>query len=626
MIRHDRLYTLDEQAQSISTRVDKKIEFSLFLRQCLAMPAPKPLTETPAPTIDWSRPGTPAASDFDDIYFSVEGGLEETETVFLKGCGLPEGWEDRPVFAIGELGFGTGLNFLAAWRVWDQTHQEGQRLHFVSVEKFPLDRTQLKQALSPWTELAPWAERLIAAWPGRVRGFHRIEFGSVTLTLIHDDIIDGLDQLSAQVDAWFLDGFSPAKNPEMWSELVMKKLADLSRPGTRLATFSVAGFVREGLKGAGFFVEKKPGFGRKRHRLEARFGEHSNIPTTDLRPIIIGAGIGGASLARAFQSRGIEPIIIDAIDSKAASGNPAAIVKPRLDLQDRPETRFFLSSYLYALRAYGQIDCVIARGITQLGTDDTVISRHTKLADQKSLPERHMLRGDQGELMFPDGLVIDPIKARNAFIGDLPILKARVSRIEQTEFDVRVMSNGEVVAEGTHVILALGAGLRQFETHMDLPVRYSRGQLTWAKASVHSPVTFGGYAIPMGDEALIGATHDRLDARDPYELRTESDTLNVEKYETALGTKPTLSDRVGRASVRANMPDTLPRIIRKDDRTHIMTGLGSRGFVFAPLLAEAWVSDLTGEPMPISKQMWARFQAREKPNLRARPLKSAPTT
>ncbi len=584
------------------------------------MPAPKPLTETPAPNLDWSREGTPAASDFDDIYFSTDGGLEETAAVFLQGCGLPGAWHGCPCFVIGELGFGTGLNFLSAWRLWKSAGSTSQRLHFVSIEKFPLDKAQLTRALKAWPELEGYSNQLIDQWPGRVKGFHRLEFGNVTLTLIHDDVEPALDDLRGRVNAWFLDGFSPSKNPAMWSPEIMKKIAALSAPGARLATFSVAGFVREGLREAGFDVSKKDGFGRKRHRLEAVFPGQSKSDAVTIRPVIIGAGIGGCSLVRAFLKRGINPVLIDAMDGTAASGNPAAIVKPRLDLQDRPETRFFLSSYLYALQVYQSGGVVSQIGVKQIAKSEDEQGRFRKLAAQSALPVEHMAETAAG-LNFPGAIVIDPAKARTAFINDIPTIQGRVGAIQTGEDGHLIIrdESGADHARGSHVFVCMGAGIRMFQKEWDLPTRYSRGQLSWGRGEVSHTLTYGGYAIPMGGDILLGATHERLDDQDPYALREESDQSNFASFEKHVGTRITPISRSGRASVRVNMPDTLPRVLKDAHNVHIMTGLGSRGFVFAPLLAEAAVSDVIGDPLPLPKTLWARFQAREKPNLRARP-------
>ncbi|MDB2439800.1 tRNA (5-methylaminomethyl-2-thiouridine)(34)-methyltransferase MnmD [Hellea sp.] len=554
------------------------------------MPAPTPLTQCDPPALDWSRPGTPAASDFGDIYFSTDGGLAETEAVFLKACGLPDRWQDRRRFVIGELGFGSGLNFLAAWRMWDSTKPKNGRLHFISVEKFPFDAAQLKQALSAWPELQTYSEALIAQWPGRVKGFHRLHFGDVTLTLIHDDISNALDELEAKVDAWFLDGFSPAKNPDMWSSEIMQKLAGLSAPGSRLGTFTAAGAVRQALIEAGFDVEKKEGFGRKRHRLEARFLGAREAEEEIETPTIIGAGIAGASLARAFKRRGLTPTIIHDPNHKAASHNAAALIKPRLDLQDRPESRFFLGSYLYALQAYR--DHVVTKGVVHIPKTEAETERFKKLNSQAPLPKAHFYFDEaENRLALEQSLVIEPKAGLNDWLSGL-----RLRTDEPADDGLK--------------ILAAGFGLKALLKDKDIPLRFSRGQLTWAEAEVSMPITYGGYAIPLNEGVFLGATHQRLRDEDPFALKAEDDAENLAGFEKFTGQQATQSAKPSRASVRVTTADTLPLIDKVEDNVWIFTGLGSRGFVFAPLLAEAIASHICGDPLPISKKVWARFKLR----------------
>lgn len=554
------------------------------------MPAPQPLTQCDPPALDWSRPGTPAAADFGDIYFSVDGGLEETEAVFLKGCGLPEGWQDRQRFTIGELGFGSGLNFLAAWRMWDATKPKDGRLHFVSIEKFPFEAAQLEQTLSAWPELKTYSAQLVQAWPGRVKGFHRLHFGDVTLTLIHDDISDALDELDAQIDAWFLDGFSPAKNPDMWSATVMQKLAILSAPGANLGTFTVAGHVRQALTDVGFEVEKKEGFGRKRHRLEARF---SGVPQAEKSletPTIIGAGIAGASLVKAFARRGIIPNVIHDPEHKAASHNAAALIKPRLDLQDRPESRFFLGSYLYALQAYS--GHTLMEGVNHIPKTQAETKRFKKLNTQAPLPPEHF-RFDvaKNKLSLKRSLVIKPKSILDAWLSAVTL-------------------STDIPTSKNLTILAAGHGLKNLLEGRNIPLRFSRGQLTWVDADIATPVTYGGYALPLKDGVLLGATHQRLDGLDPFALKDEDDSENIKALEKHTGMKAVKSERASRASVRVTTADTLPLIGEIDESLWLFTGLGSRGFVFAPLLAEAIVSKICGDPLPIAKSVWARFGMR----------------
>lgn len=565
------------------------------------MPAPRPLTACEPPRLDWSRPQAPAATDFDDIYFSVDGGLAETEAVYLRGCGLPERWADRRHFVIGELGFGSGLNVLAAWRMWETSKPDGGHLHIISIEKFPFDASQMAKAASAWPELELYAGRLIALWPGRVKGSHILHLApDVTLTLVHDDVLSGLKSVSAKVDAWFMDGFSPAKNPDMWSSGVMAQMGRLSAPRARVGTFTVAGHVREGLKAAGFDVAKKPGFGRKRQRLEAIFTGSDKAPVLNLNPIIIGAGIAGACLARSFLRRGVVPVVIDSNDGSAASGNPAAIVKPRLDLQDRPESRFFLSSYLYALQAYHADGTVLSEGVFHAAKAEPDLARFEKLAAQAALPLDHMHRdigpfGLEG-LMFPKALVIDPVKTCEAFLGETDVIKGRAERYEREGDIIHVFgTDGCRLASGSHVFLAAGAGIRDLKQGDPLALRYSRGQITAAQTDVMSAITYGGYALPLDGYTLLGATHDRVSGADPYAVKPEDDAENIKKFETLSGQKAVINAGKSRASVRVTQASTLPLIAANENVT-ALTALGSRGFVFAPLLSEHIAAKALSEP------------------------------
>lgn len=559
------------------------------------MPAPLPLTQCDSPRLDWSRPGTLTAENFGDIYFSTEDGLAETESVFLGGCGLPEGWIGRAVFTIGELGFGSGLNFLAAWRMWDRTQTDkSARLNFISIEKFPLSKADVVRVLSNWPELEHYAAQLIQAWPGQVKGIHRLDFGSVQLTLIHDDVFDALDGMTPDtVDAWFLDGFNPKKNPAMWSYDVIAQLPALSRPGARLATFSVASLVKTPLVAAGFAIEKKPGHGRKRHRLEARLPGTAAPPPSISRALVIGAGIAGRSLSYALSARGIEHDVF-ANDQPAASQNAAALIKPRLDLQDRPESRFFLSAFLHALRTYEEMnDAVLHRGVSQIPKSDSERKRFIKLAAQQPLSDAHMCWQDE-RLQLPSSLVVNPEKL-------FPNVMVQTKEINALD---------AVRAEYDHIFIAAGFGIRALLP--DMALRFSRGQLTWAETSEVAPVSYGGYAIPVGSTTLLGATHDRLDVRDPFETRAEDDQKNIENYMKYTGAEASPVKLASRASVRVTSADTLP-VLHHDGNLSVLTGLGSRGFVFAPLLAETLVAEACGEALPIDMRLRLKLAGRDKP-------------
>lgn len=213
--------------------------------------------------------GAPRSKRFDDVYFSAEDGLAETRHVFLDGNNLPHAWAGRQRFAIAETGFGTGLNFLAASRLFRQTAAPGQALDYIGIEKFPLTAEEIKEALCPWRdELSADIARLAEAYPALLPGFHRVIIDErITLTLVFDDVNAALPHISGVIDAWFLDGFKPSVNPDMWSETMFSHMARLSRAGTSFATFTAAGFVKRGLRAKGFEVNKIRGFGAKRDML-----------------------------------------------------------------------------------------------------------------------------------------------------------------------------------------------------------------------------------------------------------------------------------------------------------------------------------------------------------------------
>ena len=215
----------------------------------------------------------PRSKVFDDIYFSRKNGLDETRHVFMAGNGLPQAWAGRDHFTIAETGFGTGLNFLEAARLFRATARPGQRLDFISIEKYPLDAATIADYLSGWRdELGPELDRLCALYPDPAPGLYRLDFDdTITLMLHIDDVNNALPCLDQTIDAWFLDGFKPAINPDMWSPTVFETMARLARPGTRFATFTAAGFVKRGLRAAGFHVDKVKGFGWKRDMLTGVF-------------------------------------------------------------------------------------------------------------------------------------------------------------------------------------------------------------------------------------------------------------------------------------------------------------------------------------------------------------------
>jgi tRNA 5-methylaminomethyl-2-thiouridine biosynthesis bifunctional protein len=557
------------------------------------MPADPPHPN--ASPLVWDEDGLPRSSLYGDVYFSAEGGLPESRAVFLEGCGLPDAWRGRSRFTVGELGFGTGLNIAALLTLWRETAEPGAQLHIFTVEAHPISADEVARALSRWPEIAEAARALTSRWPGRARGVHRLELRefNAILDVAVMDAGEALAGWSGHADAWFLDGFAPASNPQMWSESLLALVAERSAPGARAATFTVAGAVRRGLEAAGFAVEKRPGFGRKRERLEARL---PGVPAATSTPkvAIVGAGIAGASLARAFRALGVEAQVFGEADG--ASRNPAALVTPRLDAGLGPPARLYAESYRRALALYGE--AVIATGARQLASGPRDASRFATIAGS-DLFEPGSMTATDGALFMRDALVVEPSVILDSW---LPPLGPTLQSLDDLDAD----------------IICLAAGHHIAELAADLPLQPIRGQASWVEGvRIDGATAWGGYAIPTRDGVLFGATHDR----DVTGTET-SEADNVRNLAQLASGLPDLARQIdgkplgARASIRAATPDRLPLAGKVTERLFVLSGLGSRGFCTAPLLAEHIAATALGVPSPLARDLAAlvdpgRFAARD---------------
>ncbi|TCL93613.1 tRNA U34 5-methylaminomethyl-2-thiouridine-forming methyltransferase MnmC [Rhizobium sp. PP-WC-2G-219] len=220
-------------------------------------------------TLDWHTGDMPYSVEFDDHFYCRTDGRLECGHVFLNGNGLPERWRNRQDFSIGELGFGTGLNFCETWRQWKMADKPaGARLAFTSFERFPMQAADIARALSAWPEITDERDALVAEWPQTLSGSVRLDLASdVTLTIVCGPAVDGVATYAGTIDAWYLDGFAPARNPDMWSQALMAAVHDRTAPAGTFATYAAAGFVRRNLQAAGFVVERRKGFAGKREML-----------------------------------------------------------------------------------------------------------------------------------------------------------------------------------------------------------------------------------------------------------------------------------------------------------------------------------------------------------------------
>ena len=579
-------------------------------------------TDDRDPKLVWTEAGEPRSGRYGDVYFSAEDGLAETRAVFLTGCGLPEAWAGRRLFTVAELGFGSGLNIAALLDLWRRHRPEDGRLHIFSIEGYPLDADQARRALSAWPEIHEATAALVERWPAATPGFHRIELPQfhAVLDLAVGEAEWGLGQWTGRADAWFLDGFAPSVNPAMWSETVFDHIAAKSAPDARAATFTVAGVVRRSLAERGFAVEKRPGHGRKRERLEARRTGDPAVALRSRRVIVIGAGIAGAAAARALTTAGLTPVVIEANSVGAgASGFPAALVTPRFDLGDETVAALFSQALDRADALYSPLPgAILARGVLQLAGAERDARRFERITAQPiwtvgeitlaNDSEASRIAGEPVEgpgLCMASAFVVSPQAILSAWLIPDVVHPGKAARIETHSGVWRALdATGAVLAEADTVVLCAGAGSANLAPDLSLwPVR---GQAEWVDAGAEpGAVAWGGYVAPTGAGFLFGATHDRGDTG------TEVRPGDTERNLAALAARlPRLAAGVephairSRAATRATTRDRLPIAGAVPGRPglFVLGGLGSRGFCLAPLLGEhvaALIADLPS-PLPAS--------------------------
>ncbi|HZW15711.1 MAG TPA: FAD-dependent 5-carboxymethylaminomethyl-2-thiouridine(34) oxidoreductase MnmC [Brevundimonas sp.] len=583
------------------------------------------MTDDRSPRLVWTADGAPRSGRFDDVYFSREDGLAESRAVFLAGCNLPGAWRGRQRFTVAELGFGTGLNIAALLDLWRREGPAEGRLSLFSVEGFPLSRDEAARALATWPQLAEPVRALLDGWPPPTPGFHRIDLPgfNATLDLAVGEAAWALSQWSGRADAWFLDGFAPSTNPGMWSDAVLDGVAARSAPGARVATFTVAGAVRRGLAERGFNVEKRPGHGRKRERLEARLPGSGAIETPS-SVAIIGAGIAGAALARAFSAHGLRSVIVEeSAPGAGGSGFPSALVTPRLDAGDRDIAALYAQALSRARALYAAAPgAILADGVLQLEQAARDAGRFAKVAAQDLWPEGAMTPlgasacaerlgepVEGGGLLMRDAFALDPRAVLETWLLGTDPVAASVARLEPVGAGWRLIDGkGASILEAAVVVIAAGWGAARLAP--DLPLAPVRGQADWVEGVTGEPAAWGGYATPTASGLLFGATHDRGDTT--IEADAGSSARNVQTLAARL---PRLAARVAaaepvrsRAAVRATTPDRLPVAGALAPGLFALTGLGSRGFCAAPLLAEHVAAVALGAPSPLPAALAKRIE------------------
>ena len=581
---------------------------------------------TPA-DVTWND-DVPCATRFSDHYYSRDDGASESRYVFLNGNDLASRFEALPEngeFVIGETGFGTGLNLLLAARLFLQLAPASCRLHFFSVEAHPLSSDDLQRAHQAWPDLASECAQLQANYPAPAPGFHRrwLFAGRVSLTLAYGDAGDMLELAALQADAWFLDGFAPDRNHAMWQPSLYRSLLRLSRPGATLATFTAAGHVRRGLAEAGFQVTRRAGHGRKRHMICARAG-NDDWQARIIRPkdvVVAGAGLAGATVARALADRGHRVQVLDPRGiAGGASGNLAGVVYTSASGHPTAQNRFYQSSYLQALAWLHRHDFPQTRrqgllaGVIQYPADE----RHRTKAQQALSAgwwPGQCLQGDPGTgtLVFPHGGCISPPAwCRYLLSHDgIHLKRSGLAKVKAHPDELRLtLEDGESLA-CDELILANEAAALAHCGELGISLKRIRGQVTQVAATADSrrwrqALCHRGYlSTEIDGQHCVGATFN-LHHHDASP-REEDDQRNLDDLATFL---PAQWQQLGaehlaitgcRVGFRCQSPDFLPLAGRtpRDDRIWLSVAHGSRGITGTTLAAELIAATLHGEPCPV---------------------------
>ena len=510
-------------------------------------------------------------------------------------------------FTIGEIGFGTGINFLATTDAWKMRCSKNAKLHYISIEKHPVTIEDLQNFYSHITDSFPLTSELLTNYPLLVSGAHRIDFpeNNTVLTLIFSDALDALKQSRFTVDAWFLDGFAPSKNPELWTAEIAKEIYRLTKPNGTFATYTAAGLVRTNFAAAGFHINKQSGFCEKRHMLvgkrtqefDSRYSIKSKswffnntIKSSNKHALVIGGGFAGTAISAALAKRKWQVEIIERHSTLAteASGNINAILMPRLSIDHDLQAQLTLQGFLYSLRYLNKLQSLTKKrlwhpcGVIQIPRDQKQWQRMLQIISQEQIPENllHPVSTAEATTLsgcevthqgwhFPcagwavPGLICTSLFAQHEnidFIGN--------QEITELKYDGNLwhaLNNGRsTVATAEVVILANALSVSTFEQTRWCQLNAKRGQITLIPAehsAIHPQkvVCADAYITPKFENyTVLGASFVSNDTRtDIRDIEHQENITKICKIISGFP-PPSIHEIEGRAAIRAVSPDRLP--------------------------------------------------------------------
>lgn len=597
--------------------------------------------------LTYDAQGVPAALQYGDVYHSRGGAVQQAHHVFLQGNGLPQRWRGQDTFTVCETGFGLGNNFLALWQLWRGTPQRPQRLHMLSFEAHPFSGEDLAAALAGHEgELRELADLLLQAWPLPLPGLHRLEFdgGRVTLTLGFGRVEHLARQVEARVDAFFLDGFAPQVNPQMWSRSLFGQLVRIANQGATAASWCSAGQVRRDLAAAGFVVKRAPGFGGKWHMTRAVLRPNlGQLPPQVERDhvIVVGSGFAGAGVAHSLALRGHAVTLFDPAFRHGLAGthlgHHSAAMTPAFSRDDNPMCRLSRAGILLAHLRWAAFPNVLERcgsllrvpeceeaqwqqGLVSLALP-TQWARWCHAADT---PSQVGLALPQGGVWLEAGAMLRPGRLITALLAHpaihtVPQPVAAV-RLHGTDWQA-ISGTGAVMAEAPRLVLAAGAETPALLGSAVPLERYGKlsqiqrmaGQVGYFKSGgvpdTHAIIAGAGYWLPQREGVHTGGSTYEFDARasEPTSAGFRAVAEKVSRLLDIDGARleAARAQPDGWAGWRAAVSDHLPVIgpIDKRESLWVACAYGSRGLSWMSLAGEIMAARLNAEPQVVEREL-----------------------
>ena len=572
------------------------------------------------------------SKSYNDIYFDKLNGPKETEHVYLNTNNLSKKFKNKQKFVIAEIGFGTGLNFLLTWKLWKENRKTNGSLTYISFENAPLSKKDIERVYKKFKNLDGYSSFLLKNIPERCKSTHRIfiKADNINLILIYDDITS-LINFNFKADTWFLDGFSPKKNPLVWTDKLFKQLYNFTNLDGSLSTFSVAGHIRRGLLKAGFKVSKVSGYGNKK---EISYAIKKDLISSNqykfscekkIGPVaIIGSGISGASLAYALRKRNIECFIIDKSYKLAngASGNKLALQMPKLTVDDSPYGLLSLEAFLYSRK--------IAKNLNAIPRSDGLVlipSRDRDIIKFKKLLENNwpldLLNNNYDKLNFLK--FINHIHMKSSGIVDnSKFIQNLIKDVEFiSKFDVKKITS----KDGLNIIIdkfgnrlksktvIWANGFEMTNLNQNLPINPISGQVTYLKAnelSSNLKINFSyGHHFSQAFKGYhqIGASFNR-NANTCFREIDQNTNINSIPEFLRKNIYYNINESGHRVSVRASTKDRMPFFGdlntltgKKSNNIYILGGMGAWGFVYAPFYAELLVTKIINNQLVINSKL-----------------------